>query len=82
MEVPRLGTGLVGAATAGHSHSHIGIQAVSVTYTTAHGNTRSLTYGARPGLEPVSSWILVGFVSTMPQRERLTMEIMAEITVQ
>ena len=40
-----------------------------MTYTTAHGNTRSLTHRARPGIEPVSSWILVRFVSTEPRRE-------------
>ena len=37
------------------------IQAVSVTYTPAHSNARSLTHWARPGIEPASSWILVGF---------------------
>ena len=37
------------------------IQAESATYTTAHGRTRSLTHWARPGTEPASSWILVGF---------------------
>ena len=40
------------------------IRATSVTHTTAHGNTGSLTHGARPGMEPASSWILVGFVTT------------------
>ena len=35
------------------------IWASSVTYTTAHGNTRSLTHWARPGIEPAFSWILV-----------------------
>ena len=40
------------------------IQATSVTCTTAHGNARSLTHWARPGIEPTSSWILVGFIST------------------
>ena len=43
-----------------------GIQAVSATYTTVHGNTGSLTHWVRPGLEPASSWILVRFVSTEP----------------
>ena len=40
-----------------------GIPAASATYTTAHGNTGSLTHWARPGIEPASSWILVGFVN-------------------
>ena len=39
------------------------IQAPSVTCTTADGNTRSLTHGARPGIHPTASWILVRFVN-------------------
>ena len=39
------------------------IQATSVTYTTAHGNARPLTRWSRPGIKPVSSWILVGFIN-------------------
>ena len=39
------------------------IWATSATYTTAHGNTLSLTYWARPGIEPETSWFLVGFVN-------------------
>ena len=35
---------------------------MSVTYTIAHGNARSLTYWARPGIEPTASWILVMFL--------------------
>ena len=41
-----------------------GIQAISVTYTTAHGNAGSLTRWARSGIEPETSWFLVGFAST------------------
>ena len=41
---------------------------MSETYTTAHGNAGSLTHRARPGIEPVSSWILVRLVSTEPYR--------------
>ena len=40
-----------------------GIRATSVTYTTAHGNARSLTHWARPWIEPATSWFLVRFVS-------------------
>ena len=36
-------------------------------YTTAHGKARSLTYWVGPGIQPASSWILVGFVTTEPQ---------------
>ena len=34
-----------------------------------HSNTGSLSNWARAGTEPTSSWILVGFVSTVPQQE-------------
>ena len=44
---------------------------MSAAYTTAHGNSGSLTHWARPGIEPETSWFLVGFVSTAPQRELL-----------
>ena len=40
------------------------IRAESATYTTAHRNSRFLTHWSRPGIEPVSSWILVRFLST------------------
>ena len=36
---------------------------MSMTCTTAHGNTRSLTHWVRPGIESASSWILVGFLT-------------------
>ena len=45
------------------------IPALSVIYTTAHSNGRSLTDWARPGMEPASSWILIRFVTTEPQWE-------------
>jgi len=45
------------------------IQATSATYITAHGNARSLIHGAMPGIEPATSWFLVGFVSTVPRQE-------------
>ena len=47
------------------------IRAASATYSTAHGNARSLTHRARPGMEPASSWILVGFVTTEPGQDLL-----------
>ena len=46
-----------------HIHSNGRIWIASATYTTAHGNTRSLTHGARPGIKPSYSWILVRFVT-------------------
>ena len=39
------------------------IPAMSVAYTTAHGNTGFSTRWVRPGIEPASSWFLVGFVN-------------------
>ena len=69
VEVPRLGDELElqlpadSMATATWDLSH------SATYTTAYGNARSPTHWARPGIEPMSSWILVGFVSATPQQE-------------
>ena len=55
MEVPRPG---VESKLQPEPHQ---IQAESVTYTIAHGNARSLTHWARPGIEPAFSGILVGF---------------------
>ena len=42
---------------------------MSVTYTTAHGNARSLTHGPRPEIKSAFSWILVRFITTAPQWE-------------
>ena len=61
---------IIAAAASLHcSHSNSGIRAMSATYTSAHGNTRSLTHEARPGIKLESSWILVRFVSAVPGRE-------------
>ena len=42
---------------------------MSANYTETQGNTRSLTHGAGPGIEPASSWMLVRVVSTESRRE-------------
>ena len=39
------------------------IQAASANYTTAHSNAGSLTHWGKSGIEPMSSWMLVGFVN-------------------
>ena len=52
----------------------LGIRAVSATWTTAHGNAGSLTYWARPGIEPATSWFLVRFISAAPRWEVLFFE--------
>ena len=38
------------------------IRSASATYTKALSNARSLTHWARPGIEPETSWFLVGFI--------------------
>jgi len=43
------------------------IWASCATYPRAHSNTRSLTHWAGPGIEPSSSWILVGIATAEPQ---------------
>ena len=45
--------------------------AMSVTFSTAHGNAGSLTHSVRPGMEPSSSYVLVGFITTVPWWELL-----------
>ena len=44
------------------------IQAVSLTYTTAHSNAGSLTHWVRTGIKPTTSWVLEGFVTAESQR--------------
>ena len=52
------------AASLHLSHSDTGSEpCLSATYTIARGNAGSLTRWERPGIEPVSSWILVGFIN-------------------
>ena len=66
MEVLRLGVKSVTATT-----RHL--QDSSATYTTAHGNAACLPHRARPGIQPASSRILVGFVSAVPPQELPTL---------
>ena len=59
MEVPRLrGNQSCSCQPTAKPQQHE-IWASCVTYTTAHGNAGSLTHWVRPGIEPVSSWMLV-----------------------
>ena len=64
MEVPR--QGLNRSCTCWSMPYQHQIWATSVTYTTAHGNTRSLTHWARPGIKLATSWFLVGFILAVP----------------
>ena len=52
--------GRIGAVAAGLHHSH--------------SNAGSWTHWVRPGIEPATSWILVGFVTTEPWREMPKMQ--------
>ena len=66
MEVPRLG---VEQSCSCQPTPQRWIWATFVTYTTACGNDGSLTHWVRPWFEPTSSWILVRFLSAVPQHE-------------
>ena len=83
MEVPRLGSNW--------SHSPCRptpqpqqhrIWAMSATCTIAHSNTRSLTHWARPGIEPVSSWILVRFVTLWATRGTLGISFLNKCSIE
>ena len=69
MEVPRLGVELELLLLWSCCHwptpqlQQQQIRVMSGTYSTAHGNTGSLTHWARPGIKPTSSRILVGLVN-------------------
>ena len=54
------------AAVLHHSHSNVRSELHLWLNTTTHGYTGSLTHWARPGIEPASSWILVGFITAEP----------------
>ena len=64
---------LIGATAAGghHSHSNSRSEPHLRPNTTAHGNAGSSTHWARPGMEPATSWLLVGLVATAPRWELL-----------
>ena len=51
------------AADLHHSHSSTGFRPRLWPNMRAHSKARSLTHWAGPGIEPPSSWILVGFIS-------------------
>ena len=76
--------GQIGAAAAGlcQSHSNVGSRPRSATFTTAHGNAGSLIHRARPGIKPASLWIVVRFISAVPQRELLLYNFKQEEKVQ
>ena len=63
--------GLIRAVATSLRHSHSNARSEPHLQPTPQliGNTGSLTHGVRSGIEPVSSRILVRFVSTEPPRE-------------
>ena len=63
MEVPRLGSNWSCSCRPTPQQPQSRIRAAFVTYSTAHGNARSLTHWAMPRIEPPSSWILVRFIN-------------------
>ena len=63
MEIPRLGSNRSYSCQPTPQPQQRRIRAESLNYTTAHGNARSLTHWAKPGIKPVSSWILAGLVN-------------------
>ena len=93
MEVPRLGVEWELQLPPTPQPQQCQIWAMSMAYTTAHGNNGSLTLNqplvgrkgrrdgvlpwlsgdepdwARPGIESMSSWMLVRFVTTEPRQE-------------
>ena len=63
--------GSIGAIAARlcQSHSNSGSQ-LRLTYAMwDHSNVGSLTHWARPGIEPITSWFLVRFISSGPGQE-------------
>ena len=57
--------GQIGAVAASlATATAMGYPAISVTYTTAHGNAGSLSQWARPGIKHASIRILAGFITT------------------
>ena len=53
----------------GGSQARGRIRATAASLHHSHSNVRSPTHWARPGIEPVSSWILVRFISAEPRWE-------------
>ena len=71
MEVARLGSNWCSSCQPMPQPQQLRIPATSVTYTSGHSNARSLTHWLKPGIEAITSWLLVRFVSTVSQRELL-----------
>ena len=64
-----LARGRIGAIAASLYHSHSNTESEPCLWPTSRGNIRSMTRRAMSGIEPTSSWILLRFVSVVPQWE-------------
>ena len=78
MEVPRVG---VESDLPTPQPQQLEIWATSAVSVAAQDNTGSLIHGARPGMDPPSSRILVRFVTVEPQRELQLMSYIDTIQI-
>ena len=59
----------------GNSQAGGQIRAAAATLCPSHSNARSLPHWARPGIEPVSSWILLGYLLLRHNRNFQTVPV-------
>jgi len=67
-EGPRLGV-----------QSDLQLPATATATATVHGNAGSLTLKVRPGIALRSSWMLIGFITTEPHGELLSLVVEASL---
>ena len=77
VEVPRLGVDRIRAAAAclHQSHSNIGSESHVCNLHRSSWQCQILNPLRRPGIEPISAWIPVGFLTTEPQWEMRNSEV-------
>ena len=81
MEIPRLGVKLELQLQVSATATATWDEAASATYTTGHSNAGTLTHWVRPETKPLSSWILVSFITTEPQQKLRILIIIAKETI-
>ena len=74
--------GRTGATAAGlhHSHSNL-LSELCVSRAAIHNNARPLTHRVRPGIKPMSSWILVRFVTAKSQQELPPLRVFMQVSL-
>ena len=82
MDVPRRGVESELKLLAYTTATATGIRASSATYTTAPGNAGSVTQWARPGIQPVTSWMLIKCVPTQPGWELPSLCLLNELNLE